>query len=552
MKNIVLTLVCFLTYIQSYAQLNIINSDVELTNTRIKFVYQGNVYVAAYEEYSNYTLKGFYKINPQTLSATRIGVDDMSLSPYGLYLGFPQFTGRLNPQFYGNNIYMDGYQTRIFKLDIASDTLHEIEPNQFGQDIYLFKDRLYTYEGYKDLITDNFVSTYSNKTDVSTCITLDNSMYCVGYDSMNNILLKQINSAHTVVQSLNGNDNQFTSLSGFYPNIKPIHINGHLLFHRIFDTIQTIASFATNNFSNNNLNLLDITGYGQTIDIDYIILNDGVIFQVIKYNQIDGTYTTKWYKTDGINNAVEINYMPLISNGYSSLNGFFRGHSAWNDWAGGQNGGERGNNFITIGGTTYFSTYHTEQLQGYYEEKVWKMTSVNSTPELIYSVNSQANNGVEFATEWQGNLIFYSQVDSVIYQYDGTTLSAPAQLNSVQRRGTVLRQSLSDFTVTGIVTTGSDIIITTNQGVYTIDNVIAGVKSIANIRPIQIYPNPVNNFIQINPIAKTAVLLDITGRELSSYNNVTQIDLSSYEIGTYIILLEDENKQTTIHKIIKE
>jgi hypothetical protein len=276
-----------------------------------------------------------------------------------------------------------------------------------------------------------------------------------------------------------------------------------------------------------------------------------VIFKVIKYNQIEGTYTTKWYKTDGSSNAVEINYMPHIANQYSSLNGFFRGHSAWNDWAGGQNGGEIGNNFITIGGTTYFSTYHTEALQGYYEEKVWKMSSINSTPILIYSVNSRANNGVQFASEWQGKLIFYSQVDSVIYQYDGTTLSTPTQINSVLRRGTFLRQALSNYKVTGIITTESNIIITTDQGVYTLDNLQTGLKNTTSAKQIQLFPNPVTKIININPIAKKAFLLDITGREIASYCNVAQIDFSSYDNGTYLIQLEDENNQTTVQKIIK-
>ena len=70
---------------------------------------------------------------------------------------------------------------------------------------------------------------------------------------------------------------------------------------------------------------------------------------------------------------------------------------------------------------------------------------------------------------------------------------------------------------------------------------------------IQVYPNPFNNvvYFQSNMVINGATIYDLKGRVITSINNhLSQIDLSSLEIGAYIIRFNDVAGSSV--KIIKK
>lgn len=76
----------------------------------------------------------------------------------------------------------------------------------------------------------------------------------------------------------------------------------------------------------------------------------------------------------------------------------------------------------------------------------------------------------------------------------------------------------------------------------------------ANLAKNLIYPNPVTRDVFFQKPLKNIVIYDLAGRNILQSNNgrVSQLNLDTLSSGTYILKGEMDNKQTTIHHIIKK
>lgn len=69
---------------------------------------------------------------------------------------------------------------------------------------------------------------------------------------------------------------------------------------------------------------------------------------------------------------------------------------------------------------------------------------------------------------------------------------------------------------------------------------------------IKLYPNPVKDILFLNKEVKKVTVTDLTGKVLAIHNSSSQIDMSSFQIGVYLIVMETENNLKETRKIVKE
>lgn len=92
--------------------------------------------------------------------------------------------------------------------------------------------------------------------------------------------------------------------------------------------------------------------------------------------------------------------------------------------------------------------------------------------------------------------------------------------------------------------------------VHKMSQTATGIETNTNRNDISVYPNPANNFIDIETDLKNCYfsLLDITGKLIlreKIYQNKTRIDLSDYSTGLYFIQIQSDDKMTS-KKFIKQ
>ncbi|RAR46640.1 T9SS type A sorting domain-containing protein [Flavobacterium lacus] len=69
---------------------------------------------------------------------------------------------------------------------------------------------------------------------------------------------------------------------------------------------------------------------------------------------------------------------------------------------------------------------------------------------------------------------------------------------------------------------------------------------------VTLYPNPVQDKLQLSTTIKTIKVIDIYGKTLQIFTNVSEISLSHLANGIYLLTLEDENGTTTTQKVVKK
>jgi uncharacterized delta-60 repeat protein len=69
---------------------------------------------------------------------------------------------------------------------------------------------------------------------------------------------------------------------------------------------------------------------------------------------------------------------------------------------------------------------------------------------------------------------------------------------------------------------------------------------------IKLYPNPVKDMLFLNKEVKKVTVTDLTGKVLAIHNSSSQIDMSSFQRGVYLIVMETENNLKETRKIVKE
>ncbi len=93
-----------------------------------------------------------------------------------------------------------------------------------------------------------------------------------------------------------------------------------------------------------------------------------------------------------------------------------------------------------------------------------------------------------------------------------------------------------------------------NGVIYIIDDLIwpPGINLEENNQSISIYPNPAKNVLNVSPIAELGVLemIDMNGKVLltKEMDNNTQIDISNYKKGIYLINFKSDHQ--SFRKII--
>lgn len=71
------------------------------------------------------------------------------------------------------------------------------------------------------------------------------------------------------------------------------------------------------------------------------------------------------------------------------------------------------------------------------------------------------------------------------------------------------------------------------------------------IETIDVYPNPTSNFVMLSFDAKQAIAVDVLGRNLKLDINNNEVDVSNLENGYYFLLMEKENNEWVMAKILK-
>lgn len=542
----------------TFAQLSQITNG-NLQNVTPIFVYQGNLYAHAYVEISNeqYGWKQFI-INPNTQTATALQLsDELGSFNYAMWQLLANCgndcnyqSGGFSPNYYNNEVYLNNFAIGYdnLKLDTQNNMV-TIDGLGYGYG-HLFNNKLYygSLYKYKDLSSGDFVinPNPSNSFNGRDAINVNNKMIVPviytndeggQYLHITRLDGDYSNGTNGILQQINLTlEYDIMQMMTFGQFKKPVLINNKLLYmtNNMNGSLDKIISFDTNDIEYNNLNVLSFdmsTNYG----FDYILLNDGIIFLRKQYNSETNQYTYHWYKTNGINNAVPLDNMPITGNsGAFYLNYWFKTYSETNDYLSTANGiggnGGIGNSFVTIGNTTYFSTVNPDTI----ECKLWKMTSINSTPELIHTYTGSmltSRNSIFYATEWQGNLIFLNGEDGLIYRYNGTELIVDPDLNILNPNG----RSMDEMQVYGIIPFENNIIITTNEGAYSI---YGGTLSHAKqeLSKLKIYPNPVSETLNFSESLKDITVYDLTGRTINSFTgNQDKIDVSNLSNGNYIL-----------------
>lgn len=502
------------------------------------FQYQGNLFVN--QIYDNPDTQGedfrYFKINIATNAVTQLNVSE-SAAPYfvnGWWAGQSVF----NPQYYGSDVYFHiavGSQM-IVKIDTQNNLIDLVDPIAQGQGVQQFHDRLYygwdTYKGYIDLLTGSIIPIENPlvRYDTSSSFVAGNDLFMQYVNGEGNKHFSKFNEYYAFEPE---NDLYIApeyNFYGFYPKYKPIFVNDRLIYTGNDGNEVNIISFAIEDLES-NLNILDIT---EDSFQDYLILNDGVIFYIVHYNIQTGIYSYKWYKTDGINNAVEINnYMPIpeaeIGSSGFNPNWFFQTYSDWNSFY----INSQGNSFVKAGNTVYFTTL--EHVNGYYKVKLYKMTSINSAPELIHTFTDMESNwAIRYATEWQDELVFYNGEENVIYSYNGTELYIDPQLNTFNASGRSMQQD--NVVVTGIFADANYILVNTeDDGLFKIEEEALSTTE-QELIPVKIYPNPVSETLNFSKSLKDITIYDLTGRTIKSFTgNQDKIDVSTLSNGNYFL-----------------
>ena len=87
---------------------------------------------------------------------------------------------------------------------------------------------------------------------------------------------------------------------------------------------------------------------------------------------------------------------------------------------------------------------------------------------------------------------------------------------------------------------------------------LTGINNVTPVSRFELYPNPAQNFVEINAkddAKYTVTLFDLNGRLLITekvYHSNIKLDLSTLEIGVYVMRLQNNNQIIGYKKLIKE
>lgn len=516
-------------------------TDAEFGRFDPKFLHQGYLIGNNYIENpqtGNYDLwNGIYKLNLSNGVTTKF-TSDVEIWPMG--------SGYDARQVYGSDIYLGQPFTKmsldenhIYATNIFYDEWGEPGATLGGT---IFNGRSYWYSTfwyrtfYYNLDTNQVVN-YSGNDDYGypagpvlfDTMVLDNEEIIIGKippyvegwlgSDQPNLLLK-MNANHNIVDSfIVTSPENFISYFQYFPSNGRLTVGGRELSVAGFHSSgEHIISINPDNLSSSSI----ISDAVALNFLDYIILPDGVVFQKTFFNNNE----KEFYKSTGSSFWEEINNFDNIGglhNGFRSASPYnlFRDHI-------------QGNSFVQVGNTTYFNVLGSDQMP-----RIYKMSSINSTPELVYEPEFVEFTYfyLKYATEWNGNLLFVvqdndSNTSDVIYLYNGTELIAHPDLNNFSGRNTEEEQPA----ITGLFSYGELLLVNTDEGVYAIEYDEMSVLEEISPSKLQIYPNPVKDVLNFSEKLKEITVYDLSGKVIKTQKDFTdKLNVNNLPKGIYIL-----------------
>lgn len=530
------SIVLILTGILCFPQLQPF-TDPEFGRFEPRFLHQGFLIGNNYHENGEWA--GLYKLNLSDGQTTQFsfgqqgsfempwGVDNRSIHQDDIFVGFANYGFRrisLDENYVYDNLVVGAYP---------------INGTVFGNRIYFNFSTYGTY--YYDLLTEELiflgnVDTVSGPLFHSMHVA-ENNMFALRdlplTQGQQGSRLLKVNADYEISDyiesTLDSEGDYISALFPFAPNGR-ISINGREIFLAQMHTgVNKLISIDPSNFHSTNFisGELDINIQSQ---MNYIILSDGIIFSI----------NENFYKTNGVSSLEQIDFN--IEGIFDT--GGFHTPSPYNLFSGSGDG----NSFVQVGDITYLNVSEN------YIERIYKMNSIDSTPELIFSTTHEDNiyQIINYAVEWNGNLLFVVQsndstVGDKIYLYNGSELILNPDLNDFSGR-----TNNEQPTITGLFTYGELLLVYTEEGVYSIEYDEMSVSEEMITSKLKIYPNPVKDFIHFSEKLKEIKIYDLSGKLIKNHSASTdKLNVNDIPKGNYIITGATESGNKFNQKFIK-
>lgn len=496
-----------------------------------RFLLQG--YLIGNNYTANNAWNGIHKLNLETGETTQF--------TFGEQVEFVMPWNIRTTQAYQDDIYLGSVYNAFRKISVDENYVYD--NNIYGEDGNgtlggdIFKNRVYWfstwhqgtfYYNLDDDTTTQISGFLSNNTGprIVMFFPREDYMLSVGsfdYPDQPNGILKvgadfgyeYVDVGYFDPDYGNGTNTAVSSLHMFPLNGRLIVNNRELCVAQMNNGDQRIISIDPYNLEN-TVFLSEHLVNGDANSINFIVLADGVIFRI----------GNNYYKTDGISPLEQVHYFNTIGN----FENEFRSASLYNLFKGGN---ENGNSFIQIGDVTYFKIISPNYLY-----KIYKLTSINGTPELVFS-STVVGNVREYITEaidWNGNLVFLvesndSNVADKIYLFNGTELILNPDLNAFSGR-TMDEQPA----IIGLFSYGDLLLVNTEEGVYGIAYDEMSVSQVTENVELKIYPNPAKDILYFSEKLREVSVHDLSGKLVKFQHGLAEkINIMDLPKGIYII-----------------
>lgn len=496
-----------------------------------RFLLQG--YLIGNNYTANNAWNGIHKLNLETGETTQF--------TFGEQVEFVMPWNIRTTQAYQDDIYLGSVYNAFRKISVDENYVYD--NNIYGEDGNgtlggdIFKNRVYWfstwhqgtfYYNLDDDTTTQISGFFSNNTGprIVMFFPREDYMLSVGsfdYPDQPNGILKvgadfgyeYVDVGYFDPDYGNGTNTAVSSLHMFPLNGRLIVNNRELCVAQMNNGDQRIISIDPYNLEN-TVFLSEHLVNGDANSINFIVLADGVIFRI----------GNNYYKTDGISPLEQVHYFNTIGN----FENEFRSASLYNLFKGVN---ENGNSFIQIGDVTYFKIISPNYLY-----KIYKLTSINGTPELVFS-STVVGNVREYITEaidWNGNLVFLvesndSNVADKIYLFNGTELILNPDLNAFSGR-TMDEQPA----IIGLFSYGDLLLVNTEEGVYGIAYDEMSVSQVTENVELKIYPNPAKDILYFSEKLREVSVHDLSGKLVKFQHGLAEkINIMDLPKGIYII-----------------
>ncbi|MGB1248626.1 MAG: T9SS type A sorting domain-containing protein [Chitinophagales bacterium] len=173
------------------------------------------------------------------------------------------------------------------------------------------------------------------------------------------------------------------------------------------------------------------------------------------------------------------------------------------------------------------------------------------SPVLVNAITVQGQGGVSTISTNGGTLQMEADVlplnaDDATYTWSVVNTSAA----SISATGLLTALANGDVDVIATANDGSGI---TGAKTITISNQGVGIKDLA-FESLNVYPNPTTGIVNIavgNEKISSIKIIDLAGRVVKQYSNESQINVSSINVGIYMLEIANEDKRSIVKLIVR-